>query len=319
MKRLVFLLTWLGSVVVPSRSEGSGLAVSVLAAQAAGWSQPRLVTVPAAVRVGEDPPTGWSHIVMKSVPRLASGDLETLPSSAWKTATLFRTAILVDVQPVGLDKEYLLARVGIGICVPARDGPDEDIVVSSDRLQSLSIHLSTVEQIVLEVAESDLAEARIIVRTSTFALLRTPAVQVVAGKHRKVDLYYAFCVDRSTGRLRVGVWSMWPGGVDQPPPPALIELQPKTRFDCAVDVRARRLLGTIPVSWSFAIRSLPPGRSVGVSASLGRQLVEAARRPGEVDAEELERMLHKLFFAVPGAEKASYQTLAPPPRRASPR
>src|SRR5207253_10218512 len=119
----------------------------------------------------------------------------------------------------------------IGMCVPARDGPDEDIVVSSDRLQSLSIRLSTLEQIVLEVAESELVEARIIARTSTFALMRTPAMLVVAGKHPKVDLYYAFCVDRTTGRLSVGAWSMWPVPIDQPPPPALIVLAPKTRFD----------------------------------------------------------------------------------------
>jgi hypothetical protein len=164
-----------------------------------------------------------------------------------------------------------------------------------------------------------LAEARIIARTPTFALLRTPAMLVVAGKHRKVDLYYAFCVDRATGRLHVGVWSMWPGTIHQPPPPALIELAPKTVFDCAVDVHAKRLLGTLPVSWSFAIRSLPPGRPVRVSAALGQQIVTVARHPAEVDPEELERMLRQALFPTqdPGATRAGYQTLAPPPYRVS--
>ena len=37
-------------------------------------------------------------------------------------------------------------------------------MVSADRLQSLSVKLSTVEQIVLDAAESELAEARIISR-----------------------------------------------------------------------------------------------------------------------------------------------------------
>jgi hypothetical protein len=256
---------------------------------------------------------------MKSIPRLASGDRDTLPSSASKTAALFRTVMLADVQPVGLDKEYVLSRVGIAMCVPARDGKTEDIVVSSDRLQSLSIRLSTIEQLVLDVAEGELAEARIIARTATFGLLRTPATLVVAGKHRKVDLYYAFCVDRATGRLRVGLWSMWPGSIHQPPPPALIELAPKTVFDCAVDVHAKRLLGTIPVSWSFAMRSLPPGRAVRVSAALGQQIVTVARHPADVDAEELERMLRQALSPTqdPGATRAGYQTLAPPPYRVS--
>jgi len=269
--------------------------------------------------VGDSAPTGWSHLVIKSIPRLASGDRDSLPSSASKTATQFRTVVLADVQPLGLSQEFILSRVGIGMCVPARDGPDEDIVVSSDRLQSLSIRLSTIEQLVLDVAESELAEARIIARTSTFALLRTPAMLVVAGKHRKVDLYYALCVERTTGRLSVGVWSMWPGPIEQPPPPAMIVLAPKTRFDCAVDVRARRLFGTIPVSWSFAMRGLPPGRSVRVPAALGQQVVATIRHPAEVEAEDLERMLRKVLFPAPDAEanKAGYSTMAPPAYRTS--
>jgi hypothetical protein len=203
------------------------------------------------------------------------------------------------------------------MCIPSRDGPKEDIVVSSDRLQSLSVRLSTLEQIVLGAAESELAEARLTVRTSTFALLRTPATLVVAGKHHRVDLYYAFCVDRMTGNLRVAVWSMWPGGIKQPPPPALIEVAPKTTFDCAVDVRAKRLLGAIPVSWSFAMRSLPPGRSIPVSAPLGEKIVAVAMRPAEVDAEQLERMFKKVLFPAPEVNRADYQSMAPPPSRAS--
>jgi hypothetical protein len=306
-----------GSVGV-ARCEGSVLSLAAVATQTVG-SQPRLVLLPAATRVAESPPEGWSHLVMKSIPRLASGDRDSLPATASQTAALFRSVILADVQPVGLDKEFILARIGIGMCVPARDGKDEDIVVSSDRLQSLSIRLSTVEQIVLDVAEGELAEARIIVRTPTFALLRTPAMLVVSGKHRKVDLYYAFCVDRTSGRLRVGVWSMWPGAIPQPPPPALIEVAPKTTFDCAVDVHAKRLLGTIPFSWSFAMRALPPGRAVRVPVELGPQIVTAARHPVEVDAEGLERMLRQVLFPAPdpNANRAGYQTLAPPPYRVS--
>jgi len=316
-KLAAILMPFLGLAVLMDRCDGSEPGTAVLIAQAVGWSQPQLVKLPAAMRLGDSTPTGWSHLVIKSVPRLASGDRESLPSSATKTATLFRTVILVDVQPLGLEKQFILSRVGIGMCVPGRDGPNEDIVVSSDRLEALSIRLSAVEKIVLDAAESELAEARITARTSTFALLRTPATLVVAGKHRKVDLYYAFCADRSTGDLRVGVWSMWPDAIKQPPPPALIELAPKTNFDCALDVRAKRLLGTIPVSWSFAVRSLPPGRSVKVSAALGEKIVTVTRRPAEVDVEELERMLRKALFPAPDANRASYQTMAPPPYRGS--
>ena len=129
-----------------------------------------------------------------------------------KTATMFRTVMLADVQPLGLDKEFILSRVGLGICVPARrTGRKTTSWSRRTGWRPWACKLSTVEQMVLEAAEAELAESRIIAFTSTFALLRSPAMLVFDGKHRKVDLYYAFCVDPATGRLRVGAWSMWPG------------------------------------------------------------------------------------------------------------
>ncbi|HKI21518.1 MAG TPA: hypothetical protein VKA15_26725, partial [Isosphaeraceae bacterium] len=102
-------------------------------------------------------------------------------------ATFFRTAIVADIQPADPDeKNFVLAQVGVGICVPQDE--IHDVVVSSDRLDALGLHLSTVERLVLDAAEAELAEGRIIARTPTFALFRTPGTLVVAGKHRKIAL-----------------------------------------------------------------------------------------------------------------------------------
>src|SRR5262249_31043563 len=137
--------------------------------------------------------------------------------------------------------------------------------------------------------------------TSTFALLRSPATLVVAGKHHKVDLYYAFCVEPTTGRLRVGAWSMWPGGDKQPPPPSLIEVAPRTLYDCAIDGQAKRVLGPVPYSWSFAMQKMPPGRGIPIKGNkpLGEKIVAIARHPSEVNSGELERMLRTVLFAAP--------------------
>src|SRR5262249_12687027 len=161
------------------------------------------------------------------IPQLQSGDLDTLPEMAKSTATMFRTVMVADVQPLGLDKQFILARVGLGICVPAQDGTKDDVVVSSDRLESLSLKRSTVAKIVLQTAKAEPSESRLIASASTFAMLRGPAMLLFQGKHVKVGLYYAFCVDPATGRLRVGAWSMWPGGGSQPPPPSVIEVAQK--------------------------------------------------------------------------------------------
>jgi hypothetical protein len=298
---VAILMPIVGLVGWPGRSVASAPGVATLAVQAIG-SQPQLVRLTAATRIGDKAPEGWTHLVIKSIPELKSGDLDTLPEVANKTATMFHTVMLADVQPLGLDRHFILSRVGLGMCVPARDGTKDDVVVSSDRLEALSIKLSTVEQMVLEAAEAELAESRIIAFTSTFALLRSPAMLVVQGKHQKVDLYYAFCVDPATGRLRVGAWSMWPGTVKkQPPPPAVIEVAPKTIYQCAVDVQARRVLGVVPYSWTFAMQKLPPGQALAIKGNkpLGEKIVAIAKHPSDVNTGEFERMIRKVLFDAP--------------------
>jgi hypothetical protein len=295
---------------------GSGVDITLMGAHAVAWAEPRLVILPAGLKLEGKPPEGWSHVVLKSIPRLASGDRGTLPAGASKTATLFRTAILADVQPVDQDeKDWVLARIGVGMCVPQQD---HDIVVNSDRVDALGIRLSMVERMVLEAAEAELSEGRIIARTPTFALFRSPATLVVNGKHAKIALYYAFCVERTTGQLRVAVWAMLPVSEPQQPPLALVKLRSGTTFDCELDVRAKRLLNTIPVSWSFAMRSLPPGRTLRVPAPVGALIASTARRPRDADLEQLEESLLAILAEPRDPKNTIRQTVAPPPHGTSP-
>ncbi|HEY2156533.1 MAG TPA: hypothetical protein VGH33_12955, partial [Isosphaeraceae bacterium] len=58
---------------------------------------PRLVHIAPGTPVDGALPEGWTARVVRSVPRLASGAIATLPDSAKTTATLFRTTILAEV------------------------------------------------------------------------------------------------------------------------------------------------------------------------------------------------------------------------------
>ncbi len=317
---VAILMPILGLAGGPARGAGVPFGVATMAAQAVG-SQPRLVQLTAASRIGDKAPEGWTHLVLKSIPELKSGDLHTLPEMASKTATMFHTVIVADVQPMGLERQFILSRVGLGICVPAKDGTKDDVVVSTDRLEALSIKLSTVEQIVLETAEAELNEARIIAFTSTFALLRAPAMLLFGGKHHKVDLYYAFCVDPATGRLRVGAWSMWPGAGKQPPPPSVIDVAPRTVYQCGVDVQARRVLGVVPFSWTFAMQKLPPGQLLAIKGNkpLGEKIVAIARHPSDVNTEDFEKMLRTVLFAAPVVDPDAKTAKATTKRRTASR
>ncbi len=172
------LVTSLISVLIVNCSigvcTGSVPIASVVSWHMASYSQPRLVYLQPGLRIKNKAPQDWSHLVIKSLPRLVSGDRGSLPAGSSKTATMFRNVLLANVKPVDMnEKDFELTQVGLGICVPDPQDEDQDIVVTADRLEALGLdHLSMVQKMVLDVAEVEMAEGRIIARTPTFALFR---------------------------------------------------------------------------------------------------------------------------------------------------
>jgi len=318
-RRFLPLATIMPFLVLAGECAGSVPGTSVLVAQGVGLKQSKLVLLQPGMLITDKPPTGWSHMVVKSIPRLASGDLGTLPKGSSKTATLFRTVILADVKPVDVDeKDFELVRIGLGICVPQDE--DHDMVVAADRLDALGLHLTTVQRLVLDATEAELAEGRIIASTPTFALFRSPAIMVTAGsEHRRVNLCYAFCVERTTGKLQVAAWTMAQETKSQKAPSKLVRLEAKPVYDCRIDVRAKRILGMVPFSWSFALTSLPPGPWLPVPLELGKLIAVTNRHPDEGDIEELERLLMKTLFPSPDADDTAIRRTAIPPPYRKPR
>jgi hypothetical protein len=257
--------------------------------------------------------------VIKSIPRLASGEKDSLPGGSAKTAAYFRTVILANVKPVDVDeKEFELTQIAVGICVPRKD-ETKDLVIAADSLEALGLHLSFVEKKVLDSLEAEVAEGQIIAQTPTFALFRSPATVVVTGnEHRKVNLNYAFCVDRRTGRLDVGLWTsaLEP---DQSRPPGRVRLlDGQSVFDCTMDVRAKKVFGvTVPLTWSFAMSRLPEGKDLRVPPALGELIASTARRPRDSDPEELERILGQTLATVAPPDRSLRRTAIPPPHRVS--
>jgi hypothetical protein len=176
--------------------------------------------------------------------------------------------------------------------------------------------------------EAEMKEGRIIARTPTFALFRSPVTVVAAGnKHRKVDICYAFCVERTTGRLRVGVWTMRPEAEPQQAPATMVKMASDPIFHCELDVKAKKILGTVPYTWSFAMRTLPPGNALRVPPALGERIVATSQHPAGSDSDELERLLMQTLStvpelnvvgnkrALPKADGAVRSTAIPPPYR----
>jgi hypothetical protein len=282
-------INWCLAVLVLGAAESPAAAHAGWAQDAADLNQVRFVSIAAGTVVGDHPPETWSHLVVKSIPRLASGDLDTLPRSAFRTAGLFRTVMLADVGRSAEDSaRFVLRRIGVGLSVPIQSRGD--VIVRSSRLGELGIALGMMEKVVLRAAEAELAKGRLIACGPTFALYRGPAMMQVGQGHQSVELTYAFLVDEHSGALRVLVWAQQATKSGLLLPAKLVELRPNLVFDCPLSVKADRLLGAIPVSWSFAMENLPPGTPVPLSPSLARYL---ARDPGTRDTETTEQALRR--------------------------
>jgi hypothetical protein len=241
---------------------------------------PRLVMIAPGTEIAAEPPRGWTHCVIRSVPRLVSGALDTLPDSAKTTATLFRTVILANV--VSGKNGFELAKVGVGSAMPFER---REVVVSSKGPATALSKLTTIESLVLNEVETEMKKGRLIARTPTFAVLKTPGTVLASGRHLDVDLCYAVCVNPASGALRTFCWAV-PENSSKPPR-EIIAMPPKARFDCAVDVAVSRSIGPLSLSWTFAMIKLPPGQALPVSASLGREISGLAA--GQTDPRELER------------------------------
>jgi hypothetical protein len=242
--------------------------------------RPMLVHLWPGTSVAAPRPAGWTDRVIRSAPRLASGELDTLPGSAARSATLFRTVILADVASGA--HGYVLRRVGIGNAVPFEG---REVVVTADGPKEVRAALSTIERIVANAADAELRRGRIVASTPTFALFRGPTHLALAGRHRDVDVNYAILVDPATGVLQTLIWSSLPGNPD--PPRTVTSLDPDLAFDCRLDVAVSARVGPLPLAWSFAMAALPPGRTVEVP-------VATARTFNGEDPEALESLLRDL-------------------------
>lgn len=252
-----------------------------------------LLTPGAKVPGPQSLPAGWNHLIIKSLPRLASGELNSLPSAAQTTATLFRATLLADVRPSGgAGSPFVLSRLGIGLCTPVNG---VDTVVSSAALGQMRVSFGFVGRKVLEGAEQELMRGRVKARTPTFVLYSAPSVRKARTGHEAILLRYALLVDPRTGSLQTILWSQSRDSKVRSAPDRLFLLTPGLIHDAALDVVAERVLNAVPVNWSFALVALPPGKQLNPTPALRDWCARDTLAPNEAAAFETE--LRRLVVA----------------------
>ena len=258
---------------------------------------PRTIpAIPPGTEITDGPPQGWTHLVLKSQPRLGAEAAEQVSETMARLVSLLYTAIVADVQ---LEEDprpaarFYLAKVAAGV---GTEVGGRQIILSSDTQQELGADLDFLDRRALGGGEDHVQQIRCVARSRTMAILDAPNLLVRDGKHRRMVLRYAILVDPNTGRLDTLLWLLEPEADDRyagPLGPA--QWLPESKLaDCRLHVDTDEYILGVPTTAAFAMVHVPQGRQTLVIPETLEPIAAAARLT-PTSARELEQLLGALL------------------------
>ena len=251
------------------------LAMSVLGFGKSGWGQ---VAIPAAmdltpkplprlqpgIVVGQEQDFGYSDLVTLVFPRLASGEVDSLPEFAVRYASMFNMTILANVveQPRGDQRAYLLDKIAIGF---AMNIGGKMTIVTSDTANDLGANLGMIDRGVLSGNEECLNDVVQIARTDRLVVFDAKANVLIGTKHEPRIIRHFIWASPASGKLGVLIWQLRADGsgdyaIDSP----TMQLLPAGfKEDRRIHVSAGNFLSSkIPTPDRFALETIPQGMAV---------------------------------------------------------
>lgn len=211
--------------------------------------------------VGDVPPKGWSHLVIKTKPRVGAGDVDALPKLGHRLASMLVTTVVADVQrdPSRDERPYFIRRVGVGVGMNVNG---KDVILSPTTARKLGANPGIIGYAVLVTAYNRQKDCRLAGRTRTMAVMDTPTTLRHNDENKTMKLRYALLVDPQTGKLASLVWSidLDPKGNYQEALGPIEHLASNTFDPCILHVDKKELsaLG-LPSERAFAALSVPKG------------------------------------------------------------
>ena len=204
----------------------------------------RLELIRPGTVIGSQAPAGWTHLVLKSWPRLPDNQKKLVNEMTARLAVTFFTATTADVvaEDVQGARQFRLSRLGFGVGSRVRG---RDMILSPATEAQLGADLGFIgRQVLGEVCQRQ-QEIRLVAASTTAAIVDTPVFMPRGRGHRKAILRYVFLVDPRTGRLDTLVWriDLDPRGSYEGAVGAIEWLPPRLMVDAVlqVDVREFRL------------------------------------------------------------------------------
>ena len=213
--------------------------------------------------------SGFSSVVTIAMPRLAAGEIDSLPEYAKQYAGMFHFTALANVRTVitGDRTDYLLDRFGVGISMKING---QMIVVTPRTANEQGLKLGMIERGILKGNEKDLNGITQVARTSRMIIFDVPTNMLVNDKHKEQILRYFVWASPASGKLGVLVWSLNDTKSDRYTIACsnMQLLPPNYTEDRAIHVSKGPLLSNIPTANRFALVDIPQGTSVPFSPKM---------------------------------------------------
>jgi hypothetical protein len=246
-----------------------GLLSAGLPAQSQDKPPRPLATIAPNTIVGDELATNWNRVVLLATPRIASGDTAKLPEGVRAAVSKLTLAILATVQRAGEGTEtesYRLLEVGVAYSAPIHG---QLTTISYQSAPKLGAILDFYSRQMLSENEKQLANVKLIVRTSTLAIFDAPTIMLRHGQHKDFATRHLVWIDAKTGKMALLVWLL---ATDREGRTTVAEktlrvVAPGIEEDRRIHVDSRNFFLGVPSTRAFALEDLPPGVDIAWTES----------------------------------------------------
>ena len=258
--------------------------------------------IPPGTVIGTTEPSGWSHLVIKSLPRVRESEISNIPrnllvdrSRSAVMASWMFTAFLADIPAENHEgvTHYRIRSIALGLGT-ASGG--RDVIITPETARKYGVQLNEFTRDILTQGYRTQGRSRVVIQGPAMAVVDTPVSFRSDGRNRLARFRYALLVDGISGRLDPMVWLLDADG--QCGETAAI-LAPNTIDEAELipDAREFNVLG-IPSEAAFAVDRLPPSRARALLPPDLRSLAAQGKfTPAE--AGSLEKRLRQLLAPYP--------------------
>lgn len=212
--------------------------------------------LPPGTSVPDSAPEGWTHLVLKTYPRIRPTDREKVNGLIIRYSEWLRTAFVADVRP-GTNGKFRLQRIALGLAAPTGAG---DVIVTPDSAEQHGVELGLISRQLLTKAHELQRQSMVPVFGPSFAVVDYPVWFRCGEKNRAVRFRYGMLVDPNSGKLDVWVWGHDPNG-DGFPEPVACRVCLGSRDEAELIPDPSEISLGLPTMAAFGVDRFPPFES----------------------------------------------------------